>query len=710
MSKWGHSKVRSEHVSRKAVVYLRQSSMKQVRENLESQRLQYALAERARKVGFAEVEVIDHDLGVSAAIGSEREGFQHLVSEVALGQVGAVVSREVSRLSRTDKDWCHLLEVCQIFDTLIMDEDQVYDLSEIDDQLVLGIKGTMSVVELKVLRMRMLQGRNEKARRGELRTRLAPGFAYDSTGKMVLHPDERIRDAIARIFLKFRELWSARQVFMWFHDNEIRVPVNHWGGGAAELEWKLPTLSFIQDALRNPIYAGAYVHGRRPVETVFSDGKLTKRAASPRQPEECRVFLRDHHEGYIDWQEYERNRKRLRKNCMRFESDPATAAVRGGHGLLGGVLRCGHCGRKLQVRYWGRKGTTPRYFCKGDYDSGGSYCLSFGGHKVDQRFSHEILQVLSPLGIEASLRATQELRSQHGDRVQALSLELEQLDYEVQRAFEQYDQVDPRNRLVAAELERRWNAKLDEQDRVRDALATLNAARQPVSSEVEAKLRRLGEDFAQVWHDSGCPAELKKKIVHSLIEEITVTLDEESAMLHFVVHWKGGCHTALDLEKPRPATATKTSADALEVLRKMAPRYGDGQIAAVLNKSGLRTGRGKRWTQTRVATARRNYSIAGQWTMIPDPDILNLSQAAKHCGVSQYTIQQLVKCGLLKNNQVVTHAPWELERENLDSDPIRATLDHLRRTGRLIPVGGHLGSQIELPLENKEDDNEGYYV
>jgi len=699
MSKWAHSKVRSEHVGRKAVVYLRQSSMKQVRENLESQRLQYALAERARKVGFA----------VSAAIGSEREGFERLVSEVALGQVGAVVSREVSRLSRTDKDWCHLLEVCQIFDTLIMDEDQIYDLSEIDDQLVLGIKGTMSVVELKVLRMRMLQGRDEKARRGELRTRLAPGFVYDSTGKMVLHPDQRVRDAILRIFRKFRELWSARQVFMWFHDNEIMVPVNHWGGGLTELEWKLPTLSFIQGVLRNPIYAGAYVYGRRPVETVFEDGKLSKRAGSPREPEECQVFLRDHHEGYIDWQEYERNRKRLRKNCMRFESDPATAAVRGGHGLLGGVLRCGHCGRKLHMRYWGRKGTTPRYFCKGDYDAGGSYCLSFGGHKVDRRFSEEILQVLSPLGIEASLRATEELRSQHEDRVQALSLELEQLDYEVTRAFEQYDQVDPRNRLVAAELERRWNAKLDEQERVRVALATLKADRQPVTSEVEAKLRRLGEDFAQVWQDPGCPAKLKKKIVHSLVEEITVTLDEDASMLRFVVHWKGGCHTDLDLEKPRSATATKTSLDALQVIRKMAARYGDGQIAAVLNKSGLRTGQDKRWTQTRVATARRNYSIPGQREATPDPDILTLSQAAKHYCVSQYTIQQLVKRGLLENNQVVTHAPWELKREDLDSEPIRTTLDCLKTTGRLIPEGGHFRSQIGLPLENKEDDNEGYY-
>jgi DNA invertase Pin-like site-specific DNA recombinase len=683
--------------------------MTQVHGNLESQRLQYALANRARKVGFADVEVIDSDLGVSAGIGSTREGFDRLVSEVAQGQVGAVVSRAVSRLSRTDKDWCHLLEICQIFDTLIMDEEQVYDLSEIDDQLVLGIKGTMSVVELKVLKMRMLQGRDEKARRGELKTRLAPGFIHDSNDKLVLHPDRRVREAIELIFRKFRELWSARQVFMWFHENNIMVPVNHWGGKVLELQWKLPALSFIQDVLRNPIYAGAYVYGRRPIEARFEDGKLAKRAASPKDAENCRVFLQDHHEGYIDWEEYKRNRERLRRNSMRFESDPATAAVRSGQGLLGGLLRCGHCGRKLHLRYWGKKGTTPRYFCKGNYDSGGSYCLSFGGHKVDRRFSEEILQVLSPLGIEASLRATEELRSQHEDRVQALSLELEQLDYEARRAFEQYDQVDPRNRLVAAELEHRWNEKLDEKERVGESLDVLIKDRQPVTAEVRAKLRSLGDDFETVWNDPECPSELKKKIVHTLVKEITVTLDEETSMLHFVIYWSGGCHTVLDIRKPQPATANKTSKDALEIIRKMAVRYGDGQIAAVLNKSGLQTGQRKRWTQTRVATARRNYSIPGQREPIPDPEVLTLSQAAEHCGISQYSVKKLVRLGLLEKIQVVKHAPWELSLQDLSAEPILAALDRLKKTGRLAAEGGDLGPQILLPLENKEVDNEGCY-
>lgn len=299
MSEWKSPKIRKDHLCRKALVYLRQSSMKQVLNNRESQRLQYAMANDARELGFGQTEVVDCDLGTRASIGSERRGFEYVISEVAKGHVGAVFSREVSRLSRTDKDWCHLLEVCQVFDTLVLDEGRVYDLSEIDDLLMLGIKGTMSVVELNVLKMRMQDGKEEKANRGELKMRLPPGFTYDALDKVVKHPDERVRQAIASVFQKFRELWSARQTFKWFHDNEISLPVNVWGGSHNKLQWKKPSLSFVESVLKNPFFAGAYVYGRRPTKTVFLDGKLIKRAGNPLPAEECQVFIKDHHEGYI---------------------------------------------------------------------------------------------------------------------------------------------------------------------------------------------------------------------------------------------------------------------------------------------------------------------------------------------------------------------------------------------------------------------------
>src|SRR3982751_5051467 len=306
-------KIKPEHLARKAIVYLRQSSEKQVRQNLESQRLQYEMAERIRSLGWQEIEIIQSDLGCSAAMASaSREGFERVLSSVALGEVGIVVRREGSRLSRTDKDWCRLLEVCQIFGTLIGDEQQVYDLSYLDDQLVLGIKGTLSVVELKVLRQRLQAGQESKARRGELFKRLPVGYARDGTGQVVLHPDRRVCEAIQLVFTKFRERWSVRQTFQWFQDHDVELPANPIRG--TRLVWKIPRQSLIRDILCNPFYAGAYVWGRRPVHALLVEGRLEKRQGATRRAEECRVFIPDHHVGYIDWATYEENRRIIRRN------------------------------------------------------------------------------------------------------------------------------------------------------------------------------------------------------------------------------------------------------------------------------------------------------------------------------------------------------------------------------------------------------------
>jgi DNA invertase Pin-like site-specific DNA recombinase len=706
---WKNPKIRKEHLCRKALVYLRQSSMKQVIDNRESQRLQYAMANEAQAIGFFETEVVDCDLGVRASIGSERKGFEYVVEEVARGHVGAVVSREVSRLSRTDKDWCHLLELCQVFDTLVMDEERVYDLSEIDDQLMLGIKGTMSVVELKILKMRMQDGKEEKARRGELKMRLPPGYVYDSLDRVVKDPDERVREAIDSVFQKFRELWSARQTFKWFHDNDVSLPANIWGGGHTKLQWKKPSQSFIENVLRNPFYAGAYVYGRRPNKTVFSEGKITRKAGSPIPAEQCRVFIKDHHEGYISWEEFEKNREKLHGNSVRFESDPKVAAVRSGHGLLAGLLRCGHCGRKLHVRYWGKSGTKPRYFCNGTYDTGGDYCISFGGDKIDERFGEEILRAVSAYGVAASFRAIESANAQQETKCRALELELKQLQYEAGRVFEQYDQVDPENRLVAQELENRWNAKMLQVQQAKEALALLTSTHQVITPETEERIRNLGRNFSEVWHDTHCPMELKKKIAHAIIEEVAVKLNRESLMLHFVIHWRGGCHTEYDLPKPRSAKHAKTSMEALSIIRKMSRNYGDDQIAAVLNKSGHRTGKGKRWNLQRVATLRRRHSITGQRTAPKRTEILTLAQASKYCNVSQHTIIRMVEMGLLKNYQEIPFAPWEIMKADINSPKIKSVLNHLKRTGKLIAEGDHLQKQLPLMPENKGNDNGGYY-
>ena len=697
-------KIKPEHLARIAIVYLRQSSEKQVRQNKESQRLQYDVAERMRALGWKQVEIVDGDLGCSAAMASaRREGFERVLSSVALGEVGIVGSREVSRLSRTDKDWCRLLEVCQIFGTLIADEQQVYDLNNLYDHLVLGIKGTLSVVELKVLRQRLQAGQESKARRGELFKRLPVGYVLDAMGKVVFHPDQRVCGAIQLVFEKFRERWSVRQTFQWFRDHDVELPANPIQG--TRLVWKIPTQSLVRDLLCNPFYAGAYVWGRRPVSTVLAGGRLEKRQSATRRAEDCRVFIPDHHVGYIDWATYEENQKMIRRNSVNWQGDESMAAIRAGQGLLVGLLRCGHCGRKLHVRYWGGSGTNARYLCKGDYDDGGQYCLGFGGASVDRRLGQELLKVISPLGVEASLKALEELSAGDAAQRATLSNKLEQLEYEAKKAFEQYDAVDARNRLVAGELERRWNEKLEEVETTKQRLSSLNEKRWSLSSDEEESIRLMGGNFAESWHSDSCPPTLKKMIFRTTMEEIVVRADADKKTLEFTIHWKGGVHTQLTMERPRSAAEIATPVEALEIIRRMAVRHGDDQIASVLNRLGHSTGKGKRWNQERVATARRNHSIPGQKRALPDPDRVSLSEAARICGVSHRTIERLVETGLLKREQATPRAPWEIRRMDLDAEPVRSIVERLLRTGKLILHGGSVDNQHRLFSENEGDDN-----
>ena len=352
-----NSKLTPSRLARKAIVYLRQSTERQVTHNLESQRLQYGLVDRARALGWEDIEVIDADLGFSAAIGAtQRPGFTRLLTAVTMGEVGLVLSRELSRLSRTDKDWCHLLELCQLFDTLIADAEHVYDLGSMDDQLVLGIKGTMSTVELKILRMRMQQGLEAKARRGELHTILAPGYVLDANRKVVKDPDKRVREAIELLFKKFAELASVMATFRWFREQQIALPAMKPKAGSFSIVWQLPTLFFVREAIGKPIYGGAYCYGRRPTETVLVDGQVRKRRGKALDAALSKVFIRDHHEGYIDWQTFEHNLAAIQRNR-------ASKTRRGQHRRL--ANRVGAFGRHVALRLLRKKirNTIPARDC-----------------------------------------------------------------------------------------------------------------------------------------------------------------------------------------------------------------------------------------------------------------------------------------------------------------------------------------------------------
>jgi hypothetical protein len=408
---------------------------------------------------------------------------------------------------------------------------------------------------------------------------------------------------------------------------------------------------------------------------------------------------------FRDKRSFEENQRMIRRNSVNWQGDESMAAIRAGQGLLAGLLRCGHCGRKLHVRYWGGRGTNARYLCKGDYDDGGQYCIGFGGASVDRRLGQELLKAISHLGVEASLKAIEELSA--GDVAQrvALSSKLKQLEYEARKAFEQYDTVDARNRLAAGELERRWNEKLEEVETAKQRLSTLNGNRYSLSSEDEAHLRYMGEHFDELWQSDRCPSELKKMIFRTVMEEIIVRADAEKKLLQFTIHWKGGNHTQIEIDRPRPATEMATSMEALDIIRRMAVRSGDDQIASVLNRLGYSTGKEKRWNQIRVATARRNHSIPGQKRAAPDPERISLSEAARLSGVSHHTIERLVEAGLLKREQAAPRAPWEIRRADLDREPVRSIIERLLRTGKLVFQGDCAEGQSTMFNENQGDDN-----
>jgi DNA invertase Pin-like site-specific DNA recombinase len=684
-----HPKITPQHLQRKAIVYLRQSSDRQVQRHTESQRLQYDLAARAQALGFQQVEIIDTDLGHSAALGARRrEGFERLIAAVAIGEVGLVLSLEASRLSRTDQDWCRLLELCPLFDTLIADADTVYDVSTLDDQLVLGIKATMSVAELKVLHQRMQQGTEAKARRGELVRLLPPGYVRDASGHIVKDPGQRVQQAIDLVFQIFRHQRSIRQTFLWFQRRGLELPVNKHQGDSPRLVWQMPSKPFIGAILHNPCYAGAYVWGQRPTTLKVVEGKLTKRTGPWQRPEDCRVFLPNHHEGYIDWETFEEHRRIMHNNTTKTDPDAAVGAVRAGKALLAGLLRCGHCGRKLRVSYWGKSGTTPTYRCQGTFETGGTYCIVFGGAGVDRRFTQELLRVISPLGLQASLEALEGLKQREHAQRQALEHKLTQLQYEARRAFDQYNEVEPRHRLVAAELERRWNAKLAEVEAVRATLTTLSQQQRALTDDERTIILHLGAQFAAVWDSPHCPMALRKTIIRTVVQEIIVTEDTAAERLQFILHWQGGSHTCFDMPKPQWGMADQTATEAVELIRQMAVRYSDEEIARVLNRQGRCTGKGNRWTKPRVASARRRYVINGHRRPRPDPEVLSLQQAARYCGVSSTTIKRLVASGLLDRTQVAPWAPWEIKRADLESEVIRQALTHLQATGKL-PVRGN---------------------
>jgi DNA invertase Pin-like site-specific DNA recombinase len=598
-------KIAPEHLAREAIVYVRQSTAFQVVQNLESQRRQYALAERARQLGWSDVEVIDDDLGRSGG-GARRPGFEKLLAAICEGRVGAVLSLEASRLARNGRDWHTLLEFCGLVGTLIVDEDGVYDAASPNDRLLLGMKGTMSEMELSVFRQRSIEAMKQKARRGELFLTVAIGYVKAGGDRIEKDADRRVQEAITLVFRKFSELQTIRQVLVWCRQEKILLPALGEDATADRIIWRLPVYPTVHHMLTNPVYAGAYAFGRRTARVTIENGRKRVVRSMQRDWRSWEVLIRDHHEGYISWAEFERNQELIADNAngKRFMS---RGAVRRGEALLPGLLRCARCGKKLRVRY----GQTYRYECVGAFNQlAAARCITFGGMRIDRALAKEVLDRLQPLGVEAALAAIEARSQQRSEKKGQLELALQQARYEAARAQRQYDAADPDNRLVAGELERRWNERLVAVRDLEFEIDRLDADRAPALTEVEReRLMALGQDLARAWESPVATPEMRKKIIRTVISEIIVDIIGDA--FEVILHWQGGDHTRLAVKRNRAGqTRWTTDAEVVELVRALARQMPDEMIAAVLNRSGKPTGHGNSWTRGRICSLRHHYDIA----------------------------------------------------------------------------------------------------
>ncbi|MGB9792662.1 MAG: recombinase family protein [Thermacetogeniaceae bacterium] len=689
-------KITSEHLSRRAVVYVRQSSMDQVRNNLESQRRQYALRDIAYQMGWTEVEVIDEDLGRSGASTHNRTGFLRLVAEVSMKEVGAVFCVEASRLARNNRDWAQLVDICSLVGTLIIDHDGVYDPRLLNDRLLLGLKGTMSEFELGLIRQRALEALKAMARRGELFTVIPAGYVCSRDHRLEKDPDLRIQQAIQLVFTKFAEYGSVRQVLLWFRQERISLPVVQYGPDGPKNQWRLPVYNTILHILQNPTYAGVYAYGRTKTRVRAVEGQAIKSRGHRVPREEWEAFIPNHHEGYITLATYERNQVQIRENAT-MKGAYSRGPVRSGKSLLAGLLRCRRCGRKLHVTYSGSQGNVPRYACRGGaINHGTAKCLSFGGLALDRAVEQEVLKALKPEAIRATLAHQEKLYLSETEHRRAMELALTQAEYEAERAFRQYNATEPENRLVAAELERRWNQALQEVERLKAELK--KAPKHYPDPEEFTYLLTLAGDFPRVWHDPGTDMALKKRIVRTLIEEILVDVDEEQALIDVVIHWAGGCHTTLQVKKNRTGQHQySTSRDVVELVRDLAHVASDREIARILNRLHLKTGRDNTWTEGRVRSL-RNYQ--GIPVYSPEEQAharwLNMTQAAEYLGVSPMSVRRLLSSGVIQGKQIVACAPWIIRKEDLDTEEVKSAVSAIKASGRSpLPEDPH---QIKLDL------------
>jgi DNA invertase Pin-like site-specific DNA recombinase len=659
------------------VVYIRQSSPGQVANNVESRERQYEFVERAVSLGWPRerVVVIDEDQGRRGSESSNRTGFQHLVAEVGLGHVGLVLGIEVSRLARSNADWYNLMDLCALTDTLIADGDGVYHPGDYNSRLVLGLKGTMAEAELHLIRQRLTAARLHKAAKGELRVLLPVGLEYAQDGTVVLAGDESVRAAISEVFARFAVQSSARQVLLSLRADGLKLPRRK--AGEAKVTWVEATYRAVHQILTKPAYAGAFVFGRtRQSKSVDATGQVIVRRGLVTH-DQWEVCIPAHHPGYIDWETYLSNQQRLAANG-RVRRGGAGGAPREGRALLQGLVRCGRCGRRMQVGYSGTGGQRPTYACaRAALDTGEAACQQISGKRVDQVVLDVVFAALAPASLRATTEALSHAEAEHLQGLRAFEAALERARYEAERARRQFDAVEPENRLVARDLEAEWEARLAEVTRAEAALAERRSRRPATLTEQEAAwLRRAGADLRAVFEADSTTMTERKQLLRTVLSDVTVTVDSETREGKLRVCFEGGACIERTVPPPRRGWhIPATDEDTVELVRRLASQYHDTQIAQILSRQGRKTVTGLSFTRERVNALRQSRGIptappASQRDTHDDPVIMSLTQARDELGVSSATLYRWLRDGFITGSQLTPGGPWHIHVD----DELRAKI------------------------------------
>ena len=670
-----------DHLRKKLFIYVRQSSLHQVRNHVESQQIQYRLQQRGQQLGWREQDILilDEDLGVTATGVKKRQDFETLMGHLHAGDVGGIMVLTSSRLARNGREWHQVLELCPVSKALIIDSDGIYDPDVPSDRLWLGMKASFSEYEVRQLQALAHAAILNKAARGQLFHNLPPGLVLTADDRVERDPDQRVQHAVRGIFAKLAELGSIRQVYKWYHREGLEVPVRHYQNGV-HLIWRVPTYATLNRILTNPLYAGIYVYPRTKTRMRIVEGRLVKSHGHRATAQDKSVLISNLFEGYLSAEQFEQNQKIIAQNTQ-MKGNMVSGAARDGTSLLAGLMYCGHCSRKMMVHYYaGEAG--PYYFCPRDRKvADQKSCLRLSGRMLEALVSEQLLAAVKPMAIEAALLAEEKLNHAHAQKAEARAYALEQAQYEAERIERQFNATDPENRLVARTLAERWQKALEKVEALQSQRDQAVAQQQPVTDAERARLLELAADLKMVWQHPQSQGQTKRRLARLLIKQIWVQALDAS-QCKATIHWHGGVHTEVEFKrKPaRPQLQEVKEQPAVELIRKLALICADQHIARILNRAKVTNAKGQSWCEFEITTLRKHNQIpAFSRERYEQRGLLNLEQAAEKLNLSMASVLRLIRKGMVKAHQLMKYAPWEIDETELDKPMVRSAVAALKK-------------------------------